>query len=230
MMNFKLPKLPFDRSQVASWLSTETLDYHYGKHHKSYVEKLNSLLPGSGLENESLEDIVRRSSGNLFNAAGQAWNHTFYWLGLGASYGKSAADVHLTKSANLNTSIQSSFGSVELLLTEFEKACNSLFGSGWVWLVFNEESRKIEIVSTSNAGNPLKNGMRPLLTCDVWEHAYYIDHRNDRSKYVDAFIGSINWGFVSSNFDRQEVCNLTRLMTVSEKVERESPLDYTYSP
>jgi Fe-Mn family superoxide dismutase len=212
-MTFKLPALPFEASQVAGWLSQETLTFHHDRHHRAYVEKLNSLVKGSSFENATLEEIVRKSDGVLFNNAAQAWNHTFYWLGIGhASVG--AAAPLLAKFPSLKKAVVESFGTVDLLLEEFSRSAVSFFGSGWVWLVQNEKGGELEIMQTSNAENPMRLGKKPLLVCDVWEHAYYIDYRNARGKYVDGFVRSINWSFVSENLERPATCDLTGLMMV----------------
>lgn len=210
-MTFKLPALPFEASQVAGWLSQEALTFHHDRHHRAYVEKLNSLVKGSVFESATLEEIVRKSDGDLFNNAAQAWNHTFYWLGLGEALSGSMATV-LAKYPSLKMAVNQSFGSLDKMLEEFSRSALSTFGSGWVWLVQDEKGGRLEILQTSNAENPMRVGKKPLLVCDVWEHAYYIDYRNARGKYVDGFVRAINWSFVNENFERPASCDLTGLM------------------
>lgn len=192
-MEHKLPELPFTREALAPYLSPETLEYHHGKHHRAYVDNLNKLIAGTEYENLSLEDIVARSSGGIFNNGAQAWNHSFYWNCLSPSSGG--------LSGVLLKETESNFGSYQLFKEQFTKAAAGLFGSGWAWLVQGSDG-KLAIETTSNAGNPLREGHKPLLVCDVWEHAYYIDYRNARMKYIEAFFELINWEFVASNLGR----------------------------
>ncbi len=173
-------------------ISAETLEYHYGKHHKTYVDNLNKLIPGTEFENLSLEDIIKKASGGVFNNAAQSWNHTFYWNCLSPKGGGIPA-------GDLGKTITKTFGSFDQFKERFTNAAVTLFGSGWAWLVKNFDG-SISIETTSNAGNPLKDGKKALLTCDVWEHAYYIDYRNARAKYVEAFWKLVNWKFVEQNF------------------------------
>ena len=190
-MTHELPPLPYAKDALAPHISAETLEFHHGKHHKTYVDNLNKLIPGTEFENLTLEQIVKKSSGGIFNNAAQVWNHTFYWNcmkpgGGGAPTGQ-VADA-----------INGAFGGFDQFKEKFSQTCITTFGSGWGWQVKNA-SGGIELVSTSNAGCPLTAGQTPLLTCDVWEHAYYIDYRNARPKYVEAFWNLVNWDFVAKN-------------------------------
>ncbi|MDF1655452.1 MAG: Fe-Mn family superoxide dismutase [Coxiellaceae bacterium] len=191
-MAFELPPLPYEMNALEPNISKETLEYHYGKHHKAYVDKLNGMIPGTEFEDSSLEDIVCNSDGGIFNNAAQIWNHTFYWHcmtpnGGGAPTGK------------LGDAINNTFETFEDFKEQFSAACAGLFGSGWVWLVKDKQG-KMEIVSCPNAGNPMTEDKTPLMTCDVWEHAYYIDTRNARPKYVENFWNLVNWDFVSAQY------------------------------
>jgi len=190
-MSFELPALPYAKNALAPHISEETLEYHYGKHHQTYVTNLNNLLPGSGFENASLEEIVKKSSGGMFNNAAQVWNHTFYWHSLSPNGGGEP------KGALLDAII-TAFGSYVQFKDAFSKAAIGTFGSGWAWLV-KEADGKLAIVSTSNADTPIVRGQTPLLACDVWEHAYYIDYRNARAKYVESFWNLVNWEFAAKN-------------------------------
>lgn len=191
-MAFELPPLPYADNALEPTISAETISFHYGKHHQSYVTNLNNLVPGTEFENASLEDIIMKASGGIFNNAAQIWNHTFYWNGLTPN-GKDAV------SGDLATAIDAAFGSFAEFKAKFSTSAATNFGSGWTWLVKNADG-SLEIVNTSNAGSPLTAGQTPLLTCDVWEHAYYIDFRNARPKYVESFWGLVNWDFVAENF------------------------------
>lgn len=191
-MAFELPPLPYAKDALAPYISAETLEFHHGKHHQTYVTNLNNLVPGTEFEGLSLEQIVVKSSGGIFNNAAQVWNHTFYWncltpKGAGAPSGALADAINAT------------FGSFDKFKEEFTKCAVTTFGSGWAWLVKNADG-SLALVSTSNAGCPLTTGQVPLLTCDVWEHAYYIDFRNVRPKYLEAFWVLVNWDFVASNY------------------------------
>ncbi len=190
-MAFELPALPYAKNALEPHISEETLEYHYGKHHNTYVVNLNNLIAGTDFENQSLEDIIKNSDGGIFNNAAQIWNHTFYWNCLSPNGGGEPTGA-------LADTINAKFGSFEQFKKDFSDACVTNFGSGWTWLVKNG-SGKLEIVKTSNAGCPLTDGLTPLLTCDVWEHAYYIDYRNARPSYVEAFWNLVNWDFVASN-------------------------------
>jgi Fe-Mn family superoxide dismutase len=191
-MAFELPPLPYAQNALEPTISAETLEYHYGKHHQTYVNNLNNLVPGTEFEGLSLEEIVTKSSGGIFNNAAQVWNHTFYWNCMTPN-GKDAV------SGDLAAAIDSTFGSFDAFKDALSKSAATNFGSGWTWLVKNADG-SIEIVNTSNAGCPLTTGQTPLLTVDVWEHAYYIDYRNARPKYLEAFWGLVNWDFVEANF------------------------------
>jgi superoxide dismutase, Fe-Mn family len=191
-MAFELPPLPYADDALEPTISAETISFHYGKHHQSYVTNLNNLVPGTEFENASLEEIIMKASGGIFNNAAQIWNHTFYWNGLTPN-GKDSV------SGDLAAAIDKKFGSFEEFKTKFSTSAATNFGSGWTWLVKNADG-SLEIVNTSNAGSPLTSGQTPLLTCDVWEHAYYIDYRNARPKYVESFWGLVNWDFVAKNF------------------------------
>ena len=190
-MEHKLPELPYAGDALAPHISAETIEYHYGKHHKAYVDNLNRLIPGTEFEKMSLEDIIKKSSGGIFNNAAQLWNHTFYWNCLSPRGGAEP-------SGELARAIAKSFGSFAKFKEQFTGAAVTQFGSGWAWLVKNPDG-SLAVEATSNAGNPLKEGKKPLLTCDVWEHAYYIDYRNARAKYVEAFWELVNWDFVNKN-------------------------------
>ena len=192
-MEHKLPELPYAKNALAPHISEETLEYHYGKHHATYIAKLNGLLPGSEFENASLEEIIKNASpGGIFNNAAQVWNHTFYWNSLSPNGGGEP-------NGSLATAIESAYGSIAEFREKFTDSAVNNFGSGWTWLVRRKDGT-LTIVNTSNAGNPLTQGSWPLLTCDVWEHAYYIDYRNQRPKYIEAFWNLVNWDFVNQNF------------------------------
>ena len=190
-MEHQLPDLPYARDALAPHISAETIEYHYGKHHKTYVDNINRLITGTEFEKMSLEEIIQKSSGGIFNNAAQVWNHTFYWNCLSPNgRGEPTGEI-----AN---AITKQFGSFTEFKEKFTNAAVTLFGSGWAWLVKNADG-SLSIETMSNAGNPLKDGKRALLTCDVWEHAYYIDYRNARAKYMDSFWDLVNWEFVSQN-------------------------------
>ena len=190
-MEHRLPDLPFDKSALAPNISAETLEYHYGKHHKTYVDNLNKLILCTEFEKLSLEDIIKKATGGIFNNAAQIWNHTFYWNSLSPNGGGEP-------SGELAAAIYKDFDSFTQFKDKFTIATTTLFGSGWAWLVKNPDG-SLAIESASNAGNPLKDSKKPLLTCDVWEHAYYIDYRNARAKYVEAFWKIVNWKFAAQN-------------------------------
>lgn len=191
-MAMQLPPLPYPLNALEPHISQETLEYHYGKHHQAYVTNLNNLLPGSGFENHSLEDIIRKTgAGPLFNNAAQVWNHTFYWHCLTPTGGGEPK-------GELSALIQKAFGSFAAFQEQFTKTAVSTFGSGWAWLV-KTNNHNLEIISTSNAGTPMTDNKKALLTCDVWEHAYYIDYRNARPKYVETFWKLVNWEFAEKN-------------------------------
>ena len=191
-MAYELPALPYADDALEPTISAETIGYHYGKHHQTYVTNLNKLVPGTEFEGLSLEQIIMKAQGGIFNNAAQIWNHTFYWNGLTPN-GQDAV------SGALAAAIDATFGSFDEFKAKFSTSAATNFGAGWTWLVKNADG-SLEIVNTSNAGCPLTAGQTPLLTCDVWEHAYYIDFRNARPKYVEAFWGLVNWDFVTANF------------------------------
>ncbi|KGI78660.1 superoxide dismutase [Oleiagrimonas soli] len=190
-MAIELPALPFDKNALEPHISAETLDFHYGKHHQAYVTKLNGMIEGSEFADMSLEDIIKKSSGGMFNNAAQVWNHTFYWHSLSPNGGGDP-------SGKLADALTKTFGSVEKFREEFSTAAAGNFGSGWTWLVQRPDG-SLAIVNTSNAATPITGDDKPLLTIDVWEHAYYIDYRNARPKYVEAFWNLVNWDFAASN-------------------------------
>ncbi|MBT3253567.1 MAG: superoxide dismutase [Fe] [Candidatus Marinimicrobia bacterium] len=192
MMKHELPALPFAQDALAPVISAETLDYHYGKHHNAYVTNLNNLVPGTEFENSSLEEIIMKASGGVFNNAAQVWNHTFYWNCLSPNGGG-------VPSGALASAIDSAFGSFDNFKAEFTKAAATNFGAGWTWLVKNADG-SLAIASTSNAGTPMTNGQTALLTVDVWEHAYYVDYRNARPKYLEEIWKIFNWDFVAEQF------------------------------
>lgn len=191
-MAHELPSLPYAMDALEPHISRETLEYHYGKHHNTYVVNLNKLVADTEFASASLEDIVRKASGGVFNNAAQVWNHSFYWNCLSPNGGGAPA-------GDLATAIDRDFGSLDAFKEEFSTKAVTLFGSGWAWLVRNPDG-KLSIMQTSNADTPLTGTATPLLTCDVWEHAYYVDYRNARPKYVEAFWKLVNWDFVASNF------------------------------
>ncbi|AIT62637.1 superoxide dismutase [Coxiella burnetii] len=191
-MAFELPDLPYKLNALEPHISQETLEYHHGKHHRAYVNKLNKLIEGTPFEKEPLEEIIRKSDGGIFNNAAQHWNHTFYWHCMSPDGGGDP-------SGELASAIDKTFGSLEKLKALFTDSANNHFGSGWAWLV-KDNNGKLEVLSTVNARNPMTEGKKPLMTCDVWEHAYYIDTRNDRPKYVNNFWQVVNWDFVMKNF------------------------------
>ncbi|MDX1605917.1 MAG: Fe-Mn family superoxide dismutase [Candidatus Competibacterales bacterium] len=188
-MAFELPPLPYEKNALEPHISAETLEYHYGKHHQTYVTNLNNLVAGTENENKSLEDIILSASGGLFNNAAQVWNHTFYWNCMSPSGGGEPGGA-------LGDAINRKWGSFAAFKEAFTKSAVGNFGSGWTWLVKTADGG-IDIVNTDDAGNPMTAGHKPLLTCDVWEHAYYIDYRNARPKYVEAFWNLVNWDFVA---------------------------------
>ena len=191
-MGFELPPLPFSKDALAPHISAETLDYHHGKHHQAYVTNLNKLVEGSPLAKMPLEEIVKKADGGIFNNAAQVWNHTFYWNCLTPKGGG-------TPTGELLAAIEKDFGSFDDFAKAFTQAAMTQFGSGWAWLVWN--GRKLAITKTGNAGNPLTDGLVPLLTLDVWEHAYYVDFRNARPAYVDTFLKHLaNWDFAAEQF------------------------------
>ena len=192
-MSYELPELPYAKNALEPTISAETLEYHHDKHHATYVTNLNNLVPGTEFEGKSLEEIITSApAGGIFNNAAQVWNHTFYWNCMSPNGGGEPGGA-------LADAINAAYGSFADFKEKFSTSAATNFGSGWTWLVKNSDG-SIEIVNTSNAGCPLTEGKTPLLTCDVWEHAYYIDYRNARPKYVEAFWGLVNWDFVAENF------------------------------
>lgn len=191
-MKFELTKLPYAHNALEPVVSEQTIGFHYGKHHQTYVNNLNGLIPGTEFENSDLETIVKGSKGAIFNNAAQIWNHDFYFLTLTPLKGTKP-------SPKLEKAINDAFGSVDNFKAEFTKAAVTLFGSGWAWLVKDAEG-KLSIVQESNAGNPMTRGLTPLLTFDVWEHAYYIDYQNRRADYVATLWELVNWDAVSGRF------------------------------
>ena len=189
-MEHQLPPLPYAMDALAPNVSKETLEYHYGKHHQTYVTNLNNLIKGTEFEEASLEDIVKKASGGIFNNGAQVWNHTFYWNSLSPGGGGDATGA-------IGDAIKAKWGDFAAFKEAFTKAAVGQFGSGWAWLVRKGDG--VDIVTTGNADTPLKGGDTPLLTCDVWEHAYYIDYRNARPKYMEAYWKIVNWDFANKN-------------------------------
>jgi len=191
-MTHKLPELKFEMDALQPHISKETLEFHYGKHHNAYVTNLNNLIPGTEFEHLSLEDIINKApAGGIFNNAAQVWNHSFYWNCLNPNGGGKPE-------GKLLDAIEKSFGSFDEFKDQFTKSAITNFGSGWTWLVQNSDG-SLELLNTSNAGTALTTGKTVLLTCDVWEHAYYVDYRNARPQYVEAFWNLVNWDFVEGN-------------------------------
>ena len=191
-MSYKLPNLSYEPTGMAPFLSGETFEFHYGKHHKAYIDNMNKLLPGSGLEDKKLAEIVKAASGGLFNNAAQAWNHSFFWECLSPKGGGEPR-------GDLADAIGRDFGGFPALQKALSEAAVKLFGSGWAWLAADRRG-KLAVMALSNADTPLKYEKEPLLTIDVWEHAYYIDYRNDRAKYVEGFWKAVHWDFAAKCF------------------------------
>jgi len=192
MTSHVLPELPYAQNALEPHISAETLEYHHGKHHATYVTKLNGLVPGTEFESASLEEIIMKAEGGIFNNGAQVWNHTFYWNCLSPNGGGEPTGA-------LADAINAAFGSFAEFKEAFSKSAATNFGSGWTWLVKNDDG-SVEIVNTSNAGTPMTDGKQALLTVDVWEHAYYVDYRNARPKYLEEIWKLINWDFVASNY------------------------------
>lgn len=191
-MSFELPKLKYELDALEPYVSKQTLEFHYGKHHQAYVNNLNNLSAGTEFEKATLEEIVLKASGGLFNNAAQVWNHTFYF------------DQFSTAGCNeprdeMKAAIDKAFGSFDAFKETFTKAAATLFGSGWAWLVVNAAG-DLEIVQTSNAANPMTNGLKPIMTCDVWEHAYYLDKQNARPAYIGDFWKILDWKVIAKRF------------------------------
>jgi Fe-Mn family superoxide dismutase len=194
-MAFSLPPLPYDKNALAPHISAETLDFHYGKHHQAYVTNLNKLLEGKPEANKSLEEVILSSDGGVFNNAAQVWNHTFYWSSMKPNGGGQPT-------GDLAAAITRDFGSFEKFSEAFTTAGTTQFGSGWAWLVLGKD-KKLSVTKTGNADLPLKHGEKALLTIDVWEHAYYIDYRNARPKYIETYLKSlVNWDFALENLKK----------------------------
>jgi len=189
-MEHTLPPLPYAKDALQPHMSAETLEYHYGKHHQAYVTNLNNLIKGTEFETMTLEEIIKKSSGGIFNNSAQVWNHTFFWNCMAPNAGGAPTGA-------VADAINAKWGSFDKFKEEFQKSAVGNFGSGWTWLV--QKDGGVDIVNTSNAGTPLVGTDKPLLTCDVWEHAYYIDYRNARPKFVEGFWNLVNWEFVNSN-------------------------------
>lgn len=191
-MSFELPNLPYAKDALAPHISAETFDYHHGKHHQAYVNKLNALTDGKPEANKSLEELIKSSEGGLFNQAAQVWNHTFFWNSMKPNGGGAPT-------GDLAAAIDRDFGSLDGFKEAFTKTAAGQFGSGWAWLV--SEGGKLSLTSTTNAGNPMTDGKTPILTLDVWEHAYYVDYRNARPKFIAAYLEHlVNWDFAAANF------------------------------
>lgn len=195
-MAFELPNLPYSKDALQPHMSAETLEYHHGKHHKAYVDNLNKLIAGKPEEGKSLEEIIKSSEGPLFNNSAQVWNHTFFWSCMKPN-GGGALPPH----GDLASAITRDFGSFDKFKEEFSSAATTQFGSGWAWLVL--DGGKLSVMKTANADLPMKHGKKAILTIDVWEHAYYIDHRNARPKFIETFLTSLaNWDFATENLKK----------------------------
>jgi len=191
-MAFSLPKLPYAANALEPVISENTINYHYGKHHQAYVNNVNNLIAGTPYEDASLEQIIMETEGGIFNNGAQVWNHTFYFM-------QFSPDANTEPGGELKSAIDAKFGSFDAFKDAFSKAAATLFGSGWAWLVVNGNG-ELEILQTSNAGNPLRDGKKPLLTCDVWEHAYYLDKQNARPQYIADFWKIVDWKVISERF------------------------------
>lgn len=191
-MAFELAKLPYRLDALAPFVSEETLEYHYGKHHQAYVNNLNGLIPGTEFENATLETIIKKAEGGIFNNGAQVWNHTFYFEAFSKTGRKEPT-------GDLAEAIRKTFGTFDAFKEQFNKSAATIFGSGWAWLAKAQDG-SVQIMQESNAGNPLKKGLIPLMTCDVWEHAYYIDYRNKRPDYIKNFWEILDWDVVSARY------------------------------
>ncbi|EFA80831.1 hypothetical protein PPL_06419 [Heterostelium album PN500] len=190
-MSFVLPELPYIKNGLEPHISDETVNFHYGAHHKTYVTNLNNLVKGTENEHKTIEEIIKTTTGPVFNNAAQCWNHTFYWHSLSPNGGGDPDGA-------IRDAINKNWGSVVSFKEEFSQAATGQFGSGWAWLVLKKDGT-LAITTTSNAATPITTDDKPLLTCDVWEHAYYIDYRNARRKYIEAFWNVVNWKFANEN-------------------------------
>jgi Fe-Mn family superoxide dismutase len=195
-MEFKLAQLPFGLDDLNPMISKKTLEFHHGKHHQAYVNNLNNLIKGTKFEDSDLETIVKESDGSIFNNGAQVWNHTFYF----EAFAKNPKEE---PTGELAKSIERDFGSFDSFKETFSKAAATLFGSGWAWLV-KDTYGNLEIIQESNAGTPLRNGYKPLLTCDVWEHAYYLDYQNRRPDYIEAFWNIVDWRMIEKRFENSK--------------------------
>lgn len=193
-MNITLPQLPYSPNALEPIISEETLSFHHGKHHQAYVNNLNKLVIGTAFENADLESIIQKSDGAIFNNAAQIWNHTFYFMAFTPNGNKTISD-------KLSEAIDKKWGSFENFKTEFSATASTLFGAGWAWLVANANG-ELEIIKTSNAENPMTDGLNPILTFDVWEHAYYIDYRNNRGKYIEELWKILDWKLISERYEK----------------------------
>ncbi len=191
-MAHELPPLPYDKAALEPHISARTLEFHYGKHHAGYVKKLNDAIPGTEFEDATLEETIKKASGGIFNNAAQVFNHSFYWQCMSPGSGGEP-------SGELAAALAEAFGSVAAFKDRFSEQAGGLFGSGWAWLVQKPDG-SLQIEQTGNAGCPVASGDQPLLTCDVWEHAYYLDYQNARPDYIAAFWKVVNWDFVARNF------------------------------
>lgn len=214
-MRFQLPKLDYATSEFGDFLSAESFTFHYGKHHQAYIDQTNKLIQSTPFEMESLEKMILEAKDKLFNQAAQAWNHAFFW--------KSISPQGETPSRELETAIEKTFGGMANFMELWAEKGTAQFGSGWIWLVAEKGSTaqnpKLAIVTTSNAENPITEGQKPLLCCDVWEHAYYIDHRNARAAFLKQFITHASWQFASVNLANEELPNMTQYMLIDSSWE-----------
>ncbi len=191
-MKFELPELPYATDALEPAITKKTIEFHYGKHHQAYVNNLNNLVVGTEFENADLETIIKKADGGIFNNGAQVWNHTFYFTSFSPKGGGEP-------SGTLAKAIDKTFGNFDSFKEDFGKAAATLFGSGWAWLV-KDAKGELKIVQTSNAANPMTQGLTPILTCDVWEHAYYLDYQNKRPDYIASFWKLIDWKVVGARF------------------------------
>ncbi len=216
-VKFQLPALPWKEDALEPFMSAQTVRYHYWAHHKGYIEKTNQILEKMGSDEGPLERIIQNHDGVLYNNAAQAWNHTFFWFGLC----ETSKSLMPDDGGEFNQAIDASFGGIEGMQKAFIEVASGVFGSGYVWLTVNGKNQ-MEFISTQNAGNPLRyDRVRPLWTCDLWEHAYYLDYKNERPRFVDGVWDYINWDFVESNYLRQDIPNMTKYMVPGAKIEEE---------